>query len=817
MSAFRFGQRHRRRWSYALATVVAVTLATVFVAARSGAVTGSPSHFESSDGNMTLETSGNTDWNCFVNSDGFAHNGPTPSGCRVTTGATQITADATGETHWVNGQKFDTQCPALTTLNTPAKADFTNVASFNDTSSALDTFFYGATIRSTTNGNASGDVEFNQSAGNGTTSAGCRTPGDRLLAYDFLNGGTSLNFHLLTWIDSSNPNLGGNNGTCLVKTDTLPCWGANIVTVNSSLFDGQSNQSPITAANNGMSNTALTVNQFAEFGINLTQALGLAGQCFAFPQQVWESRSSGSSFTSNPEDIEIEHHPIQNCGEIKIIKQTDPRGQNQDFSFTSSIPSPGTSNPPVPDCTRSPANPSSFTLNDNGNAGKTLGSPLPADNSTGNTQDCTNVIQGTYTVSEGAEPAGFTFASLNCTADAASGSSVTTSSETATITLKPQGLVTCIYVNQLNTATLATQVSNAGPVFPGAAVHDTATVTGNQAADTPSGTVTFFLCGPIPTGSCDGTTNVGMNIGTGTLSGSGATASADSPDVNTSANPLEPGRYCFRATWPGDTNYPGTLTEFGGSNGTNECFTVAKIPTTTKTTPSVGSGKTTTFGSSVTDHAIVQANQTGDGTPTGTVTFFVCNPTQTSGGACPDPNGTPVGSPVTTQAVTGSSPPASSADSSAVMANMTGTWCFRAVYTPGGANGSNYTGSSDATSGECFTVTDTTTATSAQTWLPNDTATVTPANGAPLNGTLSAQLYTGDNCGATSGSAVSGQLYTKTLTNATSAADRTLTTSNATFTVSTSTAVSWLVTFTSTDPNVAPSSHCEVTSLTITN
>src|SRR5262249_53158028 len=132
-------------------------------------------------------------------------------------------------------------------------------------------------------------------------------------------------------------------------------------------------------------------------------------------------------------------------------------------------------------------------------------------------------------------------------------------------------------------------------------------------------------------------------------------------------------------------------------------------------------------------------------------------------------------------------------------------------------NGSNYTPSSDASTGECLTVTDTTSGSSAQTWLPNDTATVAPAHGAPLNGTLSAQLYTGDNCGATSGAAVSGQEYHTTLTNATSAADRTVTTSNTTYTVSASSSVSWLITFTSTDSNVAGSSHCESTSLTINN
>jgi hypothetical protein len=243
---------------------------------------------------------------------------------------------------------------------------------------------------------------------------------------------------------------------------------------------------------------------------------------------------------------------------------------------------------------------------------------------------------------------------------------------------------------------------------------------------------------------------------------------------------------------------------------------VFQIATTTVTTPSPGSGATTPFGSSVSDHAVVTAQQSGDGTPTGTVTFFVCDPTQTTGGACPT-GGNQVDSPATTTAVSGSNPPASSADSALVTVNMTGTWCFRAVYTPGGANASHYTGSSDASSGECFTVNDKTASFSAQTWLPNDTANVMPTMGAPLNGTLSAQLYTDGTCGASGGTAVSGQLYSKTLTNATSAKDTSLTTSNTTFSVTASASVSWQVTFTSSDPNVMGSMHCESTSLTINN
>jgi hypothetical protein len=165
--------------------------------------------------------------------------------------------------------------------------------------------------------------------------------------------------------------------------------------------------------------------------------------------------------------------------------------------------------------------------------------------------------------------------------------------------------------------------------------------------------------------------------------------------------------------------------------------------------------------------------------------------------------------------VANTNPPQSTATSIGVTANATGTWCFRGVYTPSGVNGANYTGSSDASTGECFTVIDTTTSISSQNWLPNDTANVSSDNGAPLNGTLSAQLYTGDNCGVTSGSVIVGQLYSETLTGTGSQA--TLTTSNTNFSVTASTSVSWLVNFTSSDPNVANSSHCEVTSLTINN
>jgi hypothetical protein len=769
-----------------------------------GPLTGST--FAGGDGNLLTSptTFGSTDWQ---NVGGLNAGFDLPSG--------------TGDNSFGQGTKEDS--PAVTVVNGSIpnnKSDLTRFYEASQVGTNNHNFLYLAWERANKLGTANIDFEINHNATAGFTASTTgpvtlnRTAGDLLVTFDFTNGGGRPTIGLLRWLTSATAPSGvpGFPTNVCFSSNSFPCWGDqltldgtdsigavnNLDSVTDPLFPSQPNYiNPVPAL------------QFGETAIDLTKAGVIPpGTCQAFGSAFVKSRAS-ASFTAEVKDF-IAPVPvnISNCGTIEIIKHTDPRGIDQSFSYTSNLPAEpaGTVNGVPQGGVACPGNSSagvqadgSFCLNDKGNSA--------GGDSAGNTVYNNALQAGTYTVTEGAEPSGFTFESLSCT-----GGTFSTSGETATINLAPGDTVVCTYVNQKNTATLATLVSNAGPVFPAIAVHDTATVTGNQATETPSGTVTFFLCGQVPAGSS--CSSGGTNIGTGTLSGSGATASATSPDVNTSASPLTPGRYCFRAEWPGDTNYPGALTEFGGATGTNECFTVRTIPTTTVTTPSPGSGGTTTFGSLVTDHAIVQAVQDGDGTPTGTVTFFICDPTQTVAGACPDGTGSQIGSPVATTAVSPSDPPAASADSSSVTVNKTGTWCWRAVYTPGPPNGSNYTGSEDASSGECFIVTDTTASASAQNWLPNDTATVTSANGAPLNGTLSAQLFTGDNCGVTSGGPVSGQTYSVPVSGGSTA---TLTTNNSSYFVSTSMSVSWLITFTSTDSNVTGSSHCESTSLVINN
>ena len=145
------------------------------------------------------------------------------------------------------------------------------------------------------------------------------------------------------------------------------------------------------------------------------------------------------------------------------------------------------------------------------------------------------------------------------------------------------------------TASLTTTPSAGagGAVAPGISVTDIATVHVEGIANppTPTGNVTFFICGPIATGTCDGTTNVGTQLGSpvplvdaSTPPDTTGNAPATSAAVNTAAAPLSPGRYCFRAEWPGDVNYPpapGTTKYVHSGTGDSECFNVTVVPTVT--------------------------------------------------------------------------------------------------------------------------------------------------------------------------------------------------------------------------------------------
>jgi hypothetical protein len=399
------------------------------VAAASGVLTGSPSKFEAGNdpttglGNMVVDTAGNNDWASVTGDPRYAH-------------VTDLSNSQ--DNSFVSGQKQDTVCPDVDPAHSnPPKDDFTDVASFTESNTTTgDTYLYGATIRVAPNGSASENVELKQ--GTAGTCPGstllARVAGDKLLAIDYHGGGSVVDFHVLTWVET---------GSCNVSTDSPPCWGANSLTLTAAGAEGGVSGSDISAAQNPISGVAIKAGQFAEFGVNLATAGVIpSGTCKAFPQTVWESRSSGSSFVSTTKDISIENKTISNCGEIKIIKRSSPRGLDQNFPFTSSL-----TDPPAPVSSQSSPfcqadnSPSAFTLNDKDGA---------TGDTSNNTEDCTNVQPGNYTVTEGADPSGFVFKTLSCssTGTGSSGAQDTTVLKQANITIAAGGVVTCIYTNQ---------------------------------------------------------------------------------------------------------------------------------------------------------------------------------------------------------------------------------------------------------------------------------------------------------------------------------------------------------------------------------
>ena len=196
-----------------------------------------------------------------------------------------------------------------------------------------------------------------------------------------------------------------------------------------------------------------------------------------------------------------------------------------------------------------------------------------------------------------------------------------------------------------------------------------------------------------------------------------------------------------------------TLSEFEGGS-------FEKCEASVKTTPTTDGGTTQatsiTLGTTINDYALI----TGTGSnqaPTGTMTFFICSPTQLDdpnplpGTNTPDdPNtcdvgGTQVGNAVT---VTASNPlpvpPTSYALSAAATPDAIGTWCFRGVY----SGDSKYPGTSDSSTGECFTVVayQSHIATE-QIWSVYDKATVTVASAAgTVNGNVVFKLYNNSDC-----------------------------------------------------------------------
>jgi len=209
---------------------------------------------------------------------------------------------------------------------------------------------------------------------------------------------------------------------------------------------------------------------------------------------------------------------------------------------------------------------------------------------------------------------------------------------------------------------------------------------------------------------------------------------------------------------------------------------------------------------SVTDTATITVSGPNPLAPTGIVSFYLCGPTPGIT-TCPT-----TGTTFDTKDLVGATKVGNeySVTSAAFTPTAAGDYCFSASW-PGDVV---YTGGpfSDTSATECFTVTTIATSlTSAQSYIPNDTVTVSAQDLSNPPGTVTFELYTGDNCGATSGSLLG------TFTDTVTAGDNTASTNNTT--ISTTAAnVSWKVKFDTASPyDSIPFTCFETMAVTINN
>jgi hypothetical protein len=459
---------------------MAVTAAVaVFYVVGASADNLSGSTFDTSNGSLTPSSASLHDWNPKNKPDSTTNPlGPLESiSCPSSPGAgTNCGLDWVGsssDNSFTQGTKEDSTAVVVSTGSIPPNKDDLSRFYVNTENNSNGIFLDLAWERSNLLGSAHMDFEFNQ-AGQPTLVcptgvSSCsktlnRTANDILLDFDFGGSGpVTLTEH--KWlVGDSNPSVdceavsSGTNVNCWSKGVDLTAAGDANASVNAASVSDYNPPVPAAGFNTlagstkTQGGTTTVSSTFGEATINLTLAgVFTPGQCTNFGDAWLKSRSSGSSFTSDMKDF-IAPIPISvsNCGTVIIHKQTDPRGVNTDFTFSTNVVDNVPTGSTDTTCQEATSGTTSYTLNDTGNSG--------TGNSAGNTDSCSFVPAGDYTVSEGSEPAGFSFEGLTCTTSGIGATvddgggpqtSLTNSSSTSVgIHVAPDTTTTCTFTNQ---------------------------------------------------------------------------------------------------------------------------------------------------------------------------------------------------------------------------------------------------------------------------------------------------------------------------------------------------------------------------------
>ena len=296
----------RKRGRIAALVLAATALAVPLLTQAAGAnLPGST--FEGNDGNLVVNTAGNTDWT----------NAPNRA-----LGTDQINSQT--DNSFGQGTKEDLTNVTVVSGSIPNnKADLATFYEANEQLVNGNIMLYLGWSRANQNGTVNFDFEINQKAQPDLTTPGAkvlnRTNGDILINYLFQGQGTpTVNFRLWQGTQWSAP------------VDASAFSEAAINGVPVANIAGQ-NPNPIPAA------------QFGELAINLTAAgVFPPGVCEAFGSAYVKSRSS-TSFQSEIKDfVAPVSLNIANCAGIIVKKVTvpSPDPTNTSFDFASNFASP---------------------------------------------------------------------------------------------------------------------------------------------------------------------------------------------------------------------------------------------------------------------------------------------------------------------------------------------------------------------------------------------------------------------------------------------------------------------------------------------
>ena len=290
-----------------------------------------PSTFESADGNLVVDTTGNKDWaNVGIDCTPTSTADPTPvAGCAIDKPTGQ------GDDSLGQGSKEDTAVPSVVSGSIPNnKSDLTRFYLKGENVGSSQ-FLYLAWERvQEPSGTTNMDFEFNQAStlsANGVTPV--RMPGDILIKYDLAQGGLNpiLGYH--EWVGSGSASL------CEANNST-PCWGK--VQDLTGFFEGAINTGSVSDPILGPGQSAarsLSARTFGEAAINLTSAgilptIGSGDACVHFGHAYLKSRSSDSFTAALKDFIAPMKVNVSNCGQVDIHKQDETGAALAGATFT---------------------------------------------------------------------------------------------------------------------------------------------------------------------------------------------------------------------------------------------------------------------------------------------------------------------------------------------------------------------------------------------------------------------------------------------------------------------------------------------------